>query len=1121
MAEVFSIFMGLTTFTNRILRRKQHQARQHDDDNGIIQLYGSNNADIDICFVHGLAGDRIRTWKWVDEDSKESHFWPAEFLPQDVEGDRLDVRILSYGYKSFAPTPEYLTQRTLYRHSQSMLLALANVRKDCPDRPLIFVGHSLGGIVIKSALIFSSQDKNPDLLALSVSTTGIVFLGTPHTETMSSLDQSKWPKTLASIVELTKVGNPSLVKHLEKQSLSLQSRLQPFKALSDNISIVSYYEEIPATVSNIIVPKPSTRSPYSDKVDVIHTSHRNMCRFSSRDNPDYKKVSHEILRICYESNKRSQDNWEKHRRNKREEKDSTEYMERVQSVDAEEQLPSITGPDDFRIDDSPLPPRNKRFVGRVEELGFLHKTLLEQCSPRPNTCATINLFGAVGMGKTEISQEFAHLYRNRFTSVFWISAVSRQSIEQGLVNIARTLRQQLHGPSSMTALRILADSSSDVKFDGNQLDQTTKAVMEWFQSTENSKWLVIVDGLEHADNHDIMKIIPRTTCSHGHCIITSRQPVGWNFVQTYEVEQFSPDESFSLLRASTGLSDANERDLDKLSRSLQYIPLALSAAASYISSTKITIQRYMQLLQSPLDVEKGQPVASTTSLEEELSRIENLLLNTTNNAPNTPKLQQLLSLKIFEVCCVLSMESVCLSIFTSSSFKKKYPGSTMDSIGELEQHSLVALTEDKRYLITQSIVRKHSCRLLSDDQRRSASQMACESTLSAAKSLQELRDEDKSIDTSLAERDLAAVMSHCYELIENHIHSSHEWAIDLDMMGRICERQGKTEYAVKFYDMLLSRSGGTASTIRRTKMRLAITRRISGDDVRAECEELIQSNDDVLSEPTESRAEEQPLSDEVDIEALRLLKKVAHDQSIPEEELAISRQIVAMQEYRLGNKHSGTLEAVQQLAKDLVEVGFYDEAEANMRRVLLSYENMAGANYIKTTEAFEVLASIRLKQGKYDDAKELFSRALHNHLARLGREHPTTQKCWSQLGQVHEMQNRFDIAGLIYDKCITVLNATQGADHPDVLRVRGYKAENLARRNMYDEAEKELRDVLCLMETYKAIHHENDRRRTALQLVEILKKNPEADDVAWLATKVQDLEIQYDLDLHHRIGWIY
>ncbi|XXH02806.1 hypothetical protein Hte_009193 [Hypoxylon texense] len=256
MADIAGAILGIGGLTSTLLVpslwRMRRRAHQLDSDDAIVELHKPDSPDIDICFVHGLGGDRIQTWKWIAQDSEEASVWPADFLPQDSQAEHVAIRILSYGYKSIAPTPEYLAQRTLYRHSQQLLSALAEVRKDCPRRPLIFVGYSLGGVVIKSALIFSSQAKGSDHSAVSVSTTGIVFLGTPHAGASSKEDQYTWQKTLASIIEQTNTGNPSLAKHLDKQSLSLQNRLQPFKALSDNISIVSYYEGKPTSMVGMV-----------------------------------------------------------------------------------------------------------------------------------------------------------------------------------------------------------------------------------------------------------------------------------------------------------------------------------------------------------------------------------------------------------------------------------------------------------------------------------------------------------------------------------------------------------------------------------------------------------------------------------------------------------------------------------------------------------------------------------------------------------------------------------------------------------------------------------------------------------------------------------------------------
>src|SRR4051794_2103562 len=51
-------------------------------------------------------------------------------------------------------------------------------------RPIIFLGHSLGGLVIKQALIksagYNSHGRHPTLGEIYANTKGVIFLGTPH-----------------------------------------------------------------------------------------------------------------------------------------------------------------------------------------------------------------------------------------------------------------------------------------------------------------------------------------------------------------------------------------------------------------------------------------------------------------------------------------------------------------------------------------------------------------------------------------------------------------------------------------------------------------------------------------------------------------------------------------------------------------------------------------------------------------------------------------------------------------------------------------------------------------------------------------------------------------------------
>lgn len=78
-------------------------------------------------------------------DPEARLFWPADLLPEKCP----QARILTYGYDT--KITKYLSGPTnkssIFSHSKDLLFALG--RQRLLDRPVIYVAHSLGGIVIK------------------------------------------------------------------------------------------------------------------------------------------------------------------------------------------------------------------------------------------------------------------------------------------------------------------------------------------------------------------------------------------------------------------------------------------------------------------------------------------------------------------------------------------------------------------------------------------------------------------------------------------------------------------------------------------------------------------------------------------------------------------------------------------------------------------------------------------------------------------------------------------------------------------------------------------------------------------------------------------------------------
>lgn len=218
--------------------------------------------------MHGFTGHPYRTWAFTgkiqrddppptkrlkllgNRDNSRTSFetyWPRDFLPKTIP----EARVLTFGYDTkirHAVGPQG-SKKTVYDHGKELVQCLHDNRssEECVDRPIMFIAHSLGGIVVKEALRQSQRlaKSHPQqaLRQIFKSTVGIMFFGTPH---RGADPRGLLQRIAQSAVEAAGFyANRHIIGTLMPDSERLQELLDEFAPLAreQNWSIYSFQEQ--------------------------------------------------------------------------------------------------------------------------------------------------------------------------------------------------------------------------------------------------------------------------------------------------------------------------------------------------------------------------------------------------------------------------------------------------------------------------------------------------------------------------------------------------------------------------------------------------------------------------------------------------------------------------------------------------------------------------------------------------------------------------------------------------------------------------------------------------------------------------------------------------------------
>ncbi|KAK3327045.1 hypothetical protein B0T19DRAFT_420664 [Cercophora scortea] len=255
--------------------------------NVLHPLGDDKSALVDIITIHGLSGHPHNTWT----NNTTGHFWPMSSLPEDVPLSR----IMTFGYET---SVSLLNNSTAIISDVAKLLLgnLINKRRTGAQRsrPMIFIAHSLGGIVLKEFLHVASSTGHEEI---TDRVCGILFLGTPH----KGSDMACFLDVLNTVAKSVLIRpSDAIVKDLATNSRHLLELDQLLRFKLGTIDIYSFYELRPmGAMRKPVVERHSALLNLPSEIEQIglEADHRQMCKPPDRFDFIYETIAQRIITI--------------------------------------------------------------------------------------------------------------------------------------------------------------------------------------------------------------------------------------------------------------------------------------------------------------------------------------------------------------------------------------------------------------------------------------------------------------------------------------------------------------------------------------------------------------------------------------------------------------------------------------------------------------------------------------------------------------------------------------------------------------------------------------------------------------------------------------------------------
>lgn len=260
---------------------------------GLHVLHEPQITTLDIIFVHGLGGHSRKTWS---KNHDPALFWPELWLP--FEPGVSTARILTFGYdanwrgasRSVSNISDFAKELLF-----EMRFAKGRSGEDLSlgSMPIIFVVHSMGGLVVKKAFLLGLHDENYSEMVSAIS--AIIFLSTPHRG-------SNLAETLNRVLSASFQSPKSFISDLTKCSPAIEELNEQFRHHVPRLSIWSFYETLVTSIGPkkmMVLEKESSVLGYPSEISrSLQADHHDVCKYSNPVDSNYISVRNAIASLA-------------------------------------------------------------------------------------------------------------------------------------------------------------------------------------------------------------------------------------------------------------------------------------------------------------------------------------------------------------------------------------------------------------------------------------------------------------------------------------------------------------------------------------------------------------------------------------------------------------------------------------------------------------------------------------------------------------------------------------------------------------------------------------------------------------------------------------------------------